>query len=441
MSVADLPTAASGGPAWPATPGTTAFVLKGYPRLSETFIAQEIRALEQRGLRILIVAMRRPTDRATHPIHDEIAAPVVYLPEYLHRAPRQVFAAWRAVRRRPGYRAALRAWWRDLRRDRSRNRMRRFGQALVLAHRLPTTIGWLHAHFLHTPASVTRYASLITGLPWSVSAHAKDIWTTPDWEKAEKLAACRWLVTCTEAGATHLRALADDPGRVALAYHGLDLERFGSAATVARPRRTGADPRDPAIILSVGRLVDKKGYPDLLDALALLPAPLNWRLVHIGAGPERRQLAHRAEALGIADRIDWLGAQAHDTVIRHYRAADLFVLASRIAPDGDRDGLPNVLMEAQSQGLACVATAVSAIPELIRPDETGLLVPPRDPPALAAALERLIVDPELRARLGGAGHQRLLRGFSHVHGIDRLAALFGLPSEQQEACVSRSMHR
>jgi glycosyltransferase involved in cell wall biosynthesis len=439
VSALDLAAAAPalGTPTSPAT----AFVLKGYPRLSETFIAQEIRALEQRGLTILIVALRHPTDGATHPIHRDIVAPVIYLPEYLHHAPRQVFAAWRALRRRPGYRAALAAWWRDFARDRTRNRIRRFGQALVLAHRLPAAIGWLHAHFLHTPASVTRYASLLTGVPWSVSAHAKDIWTTPEWDKAEKLAHCRWLVTCTEAGATHLRALAPRPERVALAYHGLDLERFGAAVTVARPRRAGDDPRDPAIILSVGRLVDKKGYPDLLDALALLPARVHWRLVHIGHGPERRRLARRAAALGIADRIGWLGAQPHDAVVRQYRAADLFVLASRIARDGDRDGLPNVLMEAQSQGLACVATAVSAIPELIRPDDTGLLVPPRDPPALAAALERLIGDPELRARLGAAGHQHLIRRFSHVHGIDRLAGLFGLPVAAEEACASRSMHR
>jgi glycosyltransferase involved in cell wall biosynthesis len=137
-------------------------------------------------------------------------------------------------------------------------------------------------------------------------------------------------------------------------------------------------------------------------------------------------------------------------VLRHYRAADLFVLASRIAGDGDRDGLPNVLMEAQSQRLACVETAVAAIPELIRPgtgpgtdpETTGLLVPPRDPPALAAALERLIGDPELRARLGAAGHQRLVQEFSHVHGIDQLAELFGLavPASRQ-TCASHSMRR
>ncbi|MBI3514478.1 MAG: glycosyltransferase [Proteobacteria bacterium] len=419
----------------------TAFVLKGYPRLSETFIAQEIRALEQRGLDILIVSLRQPTDRATHPIHREITAPVVYLPEYLHHAPGAVLAAWRALRRRPGYRAARRTWWRDFKRDPSRNRVRRFGQALVLAHRLPAAIGWLHAHFLHTPASVARYASLLTGLPWSVSAHAKDIWTTPEWDKTEKLADCRWLVTCTAAGATHLRALAAAPERVALAYHGVDLDRFGAAATVARPRRAGAEARDPAVILSVGRLVDKKGYPDLLDALARLPSTMHWRFVHIGHGPERARLARQAAALGIADRIAWLGAQPHDVVLQHYRSADVFALASRIAGDGDRDGLPNVLMEAQSQGLACVATAVAAIPELIVGDDTGLLVPPRDPPALSAALERLIGDPELRARLGAAGRARLVQQFSHVHGIDQLADLFGLASGQQEACALRSMHR
>ena len=430
----------------PVAPTSVAFLLKGYPRLSETFIAQEIHALEQRGLDILIVALRRPTDGAIHPIHDEIAAPVVYLPEYLHHAPWRVFAAWLALRRRPAYRAARGAWWRDLRRDPTRNRIRRFGQALVLAHRLPQGVRRLHAHFLHTPASVARYAALLTGLPWSVSAHAKDIWTTPDWDKAEKLADCRWLVTCTAAGAAHLRALAPAADRVTLAYHGLDLARFGAAAVVARPRRAGADARDPVILLSVGRLVDKKGYPDLLEALALLPTRLQWRLVQIGHGPERAALARQAAALGVADRIAWLGAQPHEVVLQHYRAADLFVLASRIAGDGDRDGLPNVLMEAQSQRLACVATAVSAIPELIRPETgpgaTGVLVPPRDPPALAAALERLIGDPELRTRLGAAGHQRLVQSFGHGHGIDQLADLFGLSTAApRQTCASHSMRR
>ena len=196
----------------PALP-LIAFILKGYPRLSETFIAQEIHALEQRGLRLCIISLRHPTDRKTHPVHEQIQASVSYLPEYLYREPVRVLRSWWNARRRSGYRSACKAWLRDLYRDRSANRVRRFGQALVLVAELPSQIKQLHAHFLHTPASVVRYASLITGLPWSVSAHAKDIWTSPDWEKAEKLAECRWLVTCTAVNQQHLAALAPDPKR------------------------------------------------------------------------------------------------------------------------------------------------------------------------------------------------------------------------------------
>ena len=167
-----------------------AFVLKGYPRLSETFIAQEIHALERAGLDIRIVSLRHPTDKMVHPIHGEIGAPVTYLPEYLYRAPRRVMSALVAAYRRPGWRLAWRQLLRDLRRDPTPNRVRRFGQAAVLAHELGDDVARLHAHFLHTPASVVRYAAMLRGLPWSVSAHAVDIWTTPAWEKREKLAEC-----------------------------------------------------------------------------------------------------------------------------------------------------------------------------------------------------------------------------------------------------------
>src|SRR6202166_3573256 len=160
----------------PLARGRVAFVLKGYPRLSETFIAQEIRALEQRGLDIQIVSLRHPTDRARHPVHDQIRAPVLYLPEYLKDEKRRVFAAWRRARLLPGYRAARRAWLADLARDPTANRIRRFGQAVVLAAELAPDIAHLHAHFLHTPASVARYAAIMRRAGWAVSAHAKDIW-------------------------------------------------------------------------------------------------------------------------------------------------------------------------------------------------------------------------------------------------------------------------
>ena len=405
-------------------PGCVGLVLKGYPRLSETFIAQEIAALERRGLRLRIFSLRQPTDLHRHPVHDEIAAPVTYLPEYLYQEPLRVLRAWRKVRRWPEYRAARRQWWRDLMRDPTPNRGRRFGQALVLAAELPAEVDWLHAHFLHTPASVTRYAALLKRLPYSISAHAKDIWTTPAWEKTEKLADCRWLVTCTAQNRDHLAALAP-PGKVELVYHGIDLSRFPLP-----PRRgaapDGRDPARPVILLSVGRAVPKKGYGDLLQALALLPPALHWRFRHIGGGALRRQLRAEAAALGIADRIEWLGAQPQQVVLEQLRQADLFLLASRIADDGDRDGLPNVLMEAQSQGLACIATAVSAIPELIRDGVTGILVPTGEPSALAAAMAGLIGDPGRRESLGLAGQQRVRASFAMTAGIDCLAGKFGL---------------
>ncbi len=403
---------------------SVAFVLKGYPRLSETFIAQEIRALEARGIAISIVSLRHPTDRTVHPVHHEIRAPVSYLPEYLWREPLRVLRGWRRARRLPGYAAARAAWLADLRRDPTPNRGRRFGQALVLAAELPPGTGRLHAHFLHTPASVARYAALMTGLPWSASAHAKDIWTTPEWEKREKLAAADWVVTCTGAGAEHLRALAPHPAAVGLVYHGLDLARFPPPPG-PRPRRDGADPADPVLVLSVGRAVEKKGHDDLLRALGALPPGLAWRFEHIGGGPLLPALRRRAAALGIADRVTWRGAQPQDAVIEAYRRADLFALASRIAGDGDRDGLPNVLVEAQSQGLAVVATRVGAIPELVEDGVSGLLVAPGDCAALAAALQALLVDPGRRARLGAAGERLVRARFDMTPGIDALATRLG----------------
>ena len=403
--------------------GAVAFILKGYPRLSETFIAQEIRGLEQAGLDIRIVSMRQPIDGSVHPVHREIRAPVSYLPEYLYQEPLRVLRGLAAARRLPGFGVALRQWLRDLIRDPTPNRVRRFGQAAALARELPDDVGRLHAHFLHTPASVARYAAMMRRLPWSVSAHAKDIWTTPAWEKREKLADCLWLVTCSAAARDHLAALAPSPEKVSLVYHGLDLARFP-----ARPRppsrRDGSDSADPVMLLTVARAVEKKGLDLVVAALARLPRSLRWRWIHVGGGPLTAKLKRDARAAGIADRIDWRGAQPQEQVLAAYRDADLFVLASRVARDGDRDGLPNVLMEAQSQGVACIAGRVSAVPELIDDGSTGVLVEPDDVAALADAIAGLIGDPPRRATLGAAGAARVRRQFSSTAGIERLAARF-----------------
>jgi len=396
-------------------------VVKGYPRLSETFIAQEIRGLELRGLPLVIVSLRHPTDPDRHPIHDEIEAPVLYLPEYLEDDRPRVRRGWRAVRGNPGYPAAWADFRADLALDRTDNRVRRFGQAMVAAAELPDDIRLTYVHYLHTPASVARYAARMRGLPWVCSAHAKDIWTTPRWEIERKLADCDWLTTCTQAGADYLSGLAPTPDKVSLLYHGLDFARFPAAPT-ARPARDGRDPDDPVRLLSVGRAVEKKGFDDLLMALGVLPFLVNWRWTHIGGGTLLPDLQAQAAALGVADRIEWAGARNQREVIAAYRDADLFVLPCKVAADGDRDGLPNVLMEAQSQGLACLSTTTSGVPELIVDGETGVLVPPEAPDVLAQALLSLLTQPALRARFGTAGNARVKAEFDHAAGLDRLAA-------------------
>jgi glycosyltransferase involved in cell wall biosynthesis len=398
-----------------------AVAMKGYPRLSETFIAQELLGLQQRGLPFEIWSLRHPTDAAKHLMHHQITAPVRYLPEYLHDEPARVGRGLLAALLRPGLLRLLPVLLRDLARDRTRNRWRRFGQACVMAHELPRDIRHLHVHYLHTPASVIRYAALLGGLSWSFSAHAKDIWTTEDWEKREKIASAAWGVTCTRDGHRELERLSDRPDKVALLYHGLDLARF--PAPGPRAAREGSDPADPVRFVTIGRAVAKKGFDDLLEALAELPCTLNWRLTHIGGGEKLKALQAQAQALGLDGRIVWAGPKAQDEVIATLRAADLFVLPSKEAGDGDRDGLPNVVMEAASQGLPIVATDFAGIPEFVRDGVEGLLVPPGDVAALAASLNELAGAPEKRASLGEAAYARLTQAFSAQAGLDRVAAM------------------
>jgi glycosyltransferase involved in cell wall biosynthesis len=399
-----------------------AVVLKGYPRLSETFIAQELLGLERAGLDLVLYAMRRPTDGKRHPIHDEIRAPVHYLPEYLYQEPLRVFSGLSKARRLPGFGHARATWLDDLKRDPSPNRVRRFGQAAVLASELADRVTWLYAHFIHTPSAVTRYASLMTGLHWSCSAHAKDIWTSPDWELAANLRSAAWAVTCTSAGHDRLTTLAHRPADVHRVYHGLDLERFAPSERLPS-RRDGRSSEEPVRVLAVGRAVEKKGFDTLLAALARLPSSLAWHLTHIGGGELRSSLRARTEALSLTAKVTWRGAADQPAVLAAYRDADIFVLPSRVADNGDRDGLPNVLMEAQSQRLACISTTVSGIPELISDGQTGLLVPPGDVDALAAALSRLIADPIERRRLAEAGERRVRDRFDSRRELRALTAL------------------
>ena len=397
--------------------GSLAIVLKGWPRLSETFIAQELVALEGRGLSFEVWSMRRPTDKKRHALHDALRAKVRYLPEYLYEEPQRVLRGALHSMRLPGFGKALRLWLKHMLRDPTPNRGRRFGQAMVLAREASGDLRFVYAHFLHTPSSVALYASLMRGVDWGFSAHAKDIWKSPDWEKRDKLARARFGATCTALGAQHLRGLSSHPEDLDLVYHGLDLSRF-PAPPPPRPARDGS--AEPVTLLSVGRLVEKKGYDLLLDALARLPGDLKWRFVHIGGGELSERLRAKAASLGLSEHLEWRGACNQAEVIEALRSADIFALPSRIAGDGDRDGLPNVLMEAASQDLPILSTRISSIPEFIEDGSQGVLVEP-DQPAITDALAAMIRDPAARSGYAKAARQRLVSEFGMDAGIDRLA--------------------
>lgn len=395
-----------------------AVLMKGYPRLSETFIAQEILGLEKRGISQLIVSMRHPTDPYQHDLHREIKADILYLTEYLKDDPARVRRARRWAQKQPGYQKALTAFKADLKRQKNNDRYRRFGQACVMAHELPHDIKGIYVHYLHTPASVGRYAAMITGLPLFFSAHAKDIWTTAEWDLRQKIAFAEWGVTCTGVNETYLSSLSDNPQKVHLLYHGLDFSRFPEAKD--RASRSNQSIK----LISVGRAVEKKGYDDLFRALKRIESDDRWHFHHIGGGELSDKLEQLARDLGLEERITFAGALDRASVIKALMDADLFVLASKVAKSGDRDGLPNVLMEAQAMGLPVVSTSVSAIPEIIVDGETGFLVEAEDDEALAGSIQKLLDNQSLRLEFGAKAATTVRSRFSPDNGLDWLAGRF-----------------
>lgn len=238
------------------TRGRIAVVVKGYPRLSETFIAQEMYGLQERGIPQLIVSLRHPYDPFTHEVHNKITSELLYLTEYLKDDLPRVKRAMKWAENQPTFATARACFETDLKHKKNSERFRRWGQACVMAHELPDDVLWIHTHYLHSPCTVARYAALLSGRKWSFSAHAKDIWTTDPWELTTKLKDAEWGVTCTQANLQYLQSLCQKPEKIHLVYHGLDFSGFPSTAQPATLRNgTGAE---SVQLISVGRLVEKK---------------------------------------------------------------------------------------------------------------------------------------------------------------------------------------
>jgi len=397
-------------------------ILKGYPRISETFISNEIALLEEKGVRIRILSMRHPREDFTHESVKRIRARVDYIPETIAgHVIKLATANLACLIRSPGrYLKGLGEMVRRVAVTRKTATAKHLLQAGYLAAKvLPGSgITHLHAHFAHSPTSVAVFLSILTGLPYSFTAHAKDIYTQDPGRLSGKIANARFVATCTGYNKEYLDKLNPNGTSIHRVYHGIDLAVFSPG-----PVRMDASP--PYEILTVARLTAKKGLPTVLRALARLAAQgISFRHVLIGSGEEKENLKRLALELGIADRIEWLGTKPHDVVVEHLKRADLFLLGCEVSPNGDRDGIPNVLVEAMAMGVPVAATAVSAIPELIESGEHGLLSEPGDHLELARSAERLLADSELRARVIPQARQRVLDQFDNRRLVGELAEIF-----------------
>jgi glycosyltransferase involved in cell wall biosynthesis len=394
-----------------------AYLLKRFPRLSETFILHEMLALERRGVDLQVYSILDPEEELIHADVARLRTKIEYLPAGPGGAFRIAGAHVRVLVRAPS--RYLRALLRALTRGR-RTALKHFVRAGWLADRLVRArVGHLHAHFAHGPASIAQFAAMMTGLPFSFTAHAKDIYTSPPELLAAKVRAARFVVTCTDYNARHLSGLAESEAhRIHRIYHGIDLRTFcpGGADEPAASAE--------ATLLSVGRLIPKKGFEFLVEALRLLHAEgRRVKLRIVGSGPERAALERQIATAALTGAVELLGARPQEELPRLYREASACVLPCVITDDGDRDGIPNVLVEAMRMGVPVVSTAISGIPELVRDGETGILVPPRDAAALAEAIRRLLDDGDLCRQLVANAAARVKSEFDLDRNAERLRVL------------------
>ena len=398
-------------------------VLKGYPRISETFISNEIRLLEKEGYDIYILSMRHPREPFSHQSVKKIKANVAYLPEtILEGFPRLMRHNFLLALQKPRqYGKAVGMAFKRYLRNRNRATIKHLLQAGYLVHGILTGKGivHLHAHFAHSPSSVAMFASILSGIEFSFTAHAKDIYTSNPAQLREKISMARFVVTCTDYNKRSLMKIAGGNGRpISRIDHGIDIDLFS-----VDPEKSV--PVQPYQILSVARLVPKKGLPTVYRALqSLRRRGIDFRHTLIGDGDQREEILSLIQALGLSDVCQWKGTLPHESVLEYYRKSDLFVLGCEQAANGDRDGIPNVFIESMAMGVPVVGTRISAIPELIEDGKTGCLVPPGKPETLAQAMHHLLTDLELRKEIIPAAKDRVRKDFDNRKLIQDLVRVY-----------------
>jgi glycosyltransferase involved in cell wall biosynthesis len=415
--------------------GEIGYILKGYPRTSETFITNEIRLLENMGLKMSIFSVKKLEGEKNHAMVNNIKTPVTYLPQasplsessFLkwswENVPKFVNSHAIIFKKRPvaylktfleclimsvKYRTGIFEMPREV-------FFKEFLQAGFIACKVleSSHIKHLHAHFCHGSTTIAMFASRMSGIPFSFTAHAKDIYLkelNPGDLLKKKMQRAEFLVTCTGANEEHLHKLAPSGTVIHRIYHGLDTELFTASASGTVDNVNDSVP----VLLSVGRLVEKKGFDFLIKACRILKNrghQFRCRIVGGGDGEYQSKLIQLIKDLQLEDDVNLHGAVTQEDLRDIYRHATLFALPCLVVENGDRDGIPNVLVEAMSMQIPVVSTDISGIPELIENHVNGLLVPEKDETAMADAIESLLINPELRQSLAHAGRERVCKDF------------------------------
>lgn len=435
-----------------------AYIIKEFPRLSETFISNEIYQLERIGINLKIFSVKRPTAKRNHEAVDRIYSQVVYLPEVSALSqshfmrwcrmnfPRFMGDHFRLWRLRP--RSYLRTLW-DVIKMSFRYRasffrkpkkvfIKEFLQAGHIALQILEAgrTRHLHAHFGHGSTTIAMFVSQLTGIPFSFTAHAKDIYLqelNPGDLLQTKMEKAEFVVTCTEANRVYLKSLCPGVKSVHTVYHGLDTTLFAPDEGTACPQTT-------PLILSVGRFVEKKGFVYLVKACEILKQQgYAFQCRIIGEADEQTPLLKQLiQELQLENTVSLEDAVTHEELKRIYGECTLFVLPCQIIGNGDRDGIPNVLAEAMSMKLPVISTMISGIPELVEHRRNGLLIPQKDETELARALEELLKDPVLRVNLGQAAREKVCRVFDSKKTTLALKSLF-LSAVQGDAKINSAL--
>jgi glycosyltransferase involved in cell wall biosynthesis len=396
-----------------------AYVVKMFPRLSETFILNEMLELERQGVEITVFSLKKPNEGKFHPQLSALKAQVYYLENFDTKK----WASW------------LGEAWPHLE-LRSENFWDLMGRALnakdvhtmdyvlwsawTAARLLELNICHIHSHFASLPSTIAWFAGSIASVPFSFTAHAKDIYVYDMDEHfhREKLFSAKFVVTVTNYNKEYIYDENPDLDRekIKVVHNGVNLENIKPAAEIAREKN---------FILGVGRLVPKKGFDTLLDVCGILKKRgMRIKCLIAGDGADADILLARRDQLDLGDTVEFTGAATQDQIIDLMRKATVLCLPCRIAGDGNRDALPTVLLEALACGLPVISTNISGIPEIIDSGENGILVEPDDPLSLADEMEKILGKDELRQRFAKSGISKARDSFDIIKNVGVLKNLF-----------------